>query len=228
MMSSQDVDVVKAHKKASEAVSKGVLQNTSQHLDQQQQQNDQEQEQEQEDNKMLKFVLITQFYFPNDIKTRQNIQDVLVQNLKNDVIDEIYLISEQEYDFSQLPNSHKITNFLLKSRLHFADAFRLANERLSGRMFILSNSDIYFDQSLQEVIQKKSSPLDPNLVLALSTWSPNDVDGKLSLSLRSDSQDAWIMTSPVSNEIIEQSEFPLGVARCDNRLAKLLIDAGYK
>ena len=233
--SSSDPVVIRAHKQASDAIHKGMLQasapsraslaesagaagvapaggNGTQ--------------------RSAGFVLITQFYFPEDLTLRQNIQNVLIRNLENSAIDEIYLICEEEYSFEQLPNYHKITKFLLKSRLQFADALRVANSRLAGRSVILANSDIYFDRSLPEFIAEQPLPLAPRLLLALSTWTPGPStqaqSQPLSLHLRSDSQDAWLLTAPVSEEIIQQTDFFFGLPRCDNRIAKIFMNSGYR
>lgn len=124
------------------------------------------------------FVLITQFYFPDDLNARRNVQDVLIRNLGNEAIGEIYLICEQEYNFDQLPNAYKITKFILPTRLKFSEALQLANDRLSGRSVILSNSDIYFDASLEDLTAKLPLPLPSRLMLALSTWAPQPSDNR--------------------------------------------------
>jgi hypothetical protein len=218
VVNSRDPVVVKAHEQASAAISKGVMQTPLPRGS--------EIEGESGNTTGSGFVLITQFYFAEDLATKQNMQDVLVRNLENNAIDEVYLVCDEEYDFSQLPNNHKITKFLLKSRLKFSDALRLANDRLEGRSVILSNSDIYFDQSLEEFVGNKNLPLPSDLLLALSTWEPSG--RSLSLSLRSDSQDAWMLTAPVSDDIIQQANFYFGVPRCDNRIAKVFMSSGYK
>ena len=50
----------------------------------------------------------------------------------------------------------------------------------------------------------------------------------ISINIRVDSQDAWIFSLPLPDSIIEQSDFPLGVTRCDNRLAAIFTEQGYK
>jgi hypothetical protein len=48
------------------------------------------------------------------------------------------------------------------------------------------------------------------------------------LNLRSDSQDAWLFTASISEEIVRQTDFYFGLPRCDNRLAKIFMDSGYR
>ncbi len=69
-----------------------------------------------------------------------------------------------------------------------------------------------------------------NKVLALGTWSEKIFDEEqtgLSISLRTDSQDAWIFRPPISPLIVEHSNFNLGAVRADNVLAALLMAVGY-
>ena len=174
-----------------------------------------------------KLALLTQFFIPggeNAEKVRKAVQESLSRNLLNDAISDVYLINEVEYDFSSLANSEKITQFVIGNRLKFSDAFRVANERLAGRRVIVANADIYFDESLRAVQQ--SSKLTPSTVLALSKWTPEG--SSLTLPIRADSQDAWIFQTPMNENVITQSDFFFGAPRCDNRLAKILVDAGYK
>lgn len=50
----------------------------------------------------------------------------------------------------------------------------------------------------------------------------------MNLHLRTDSQDAWIFRSPIeSPSLIQESNFYLGLPRCDNRLAYLLLANNY-
>jgi hypothetical protein len=229
--SSSDPAVMHAHQQASAAISEAVFQHTAQDLTPPPAlpPADDDAAAASAASASGGFVLITQFYFPEDLTSRQNIQDVLVRNLQNDAIEEIYLICDEEYNFDQLPNHHKITKFILKTRLKFSDALRVANDRLAGRSVVLSNSDIYFDSSLQDLIARRPLPLDSSLVLALSTWTPTgEGGGSLSLNLRSDSQDAWFLTAPVSEEILRQTDFFFGAPRCDNRIAKVFLDSGYR
>ena len=52
-------------------------------------------------------------------------------------------------------------------------------------------------------------------------------EGRISLVLRTDSQDAWIFRAPLPEVVVEESQHvPLGVTRCDNVLAHLLWAAG--
>ena len=173
-------------------------------------------------------VLVTQFSFPNGEDAelvRHSVQEALARNLLNDAIAAVYLINEVEYDFSSLKNFEKITQFVSGNKMKFSDAFRLVNERLpAGKRVIVANADIYFDDSLR--IIQHSTKLLPSTVVALSKWKNGG--STITLPIRADSQDVWIYQSPMKDDVISQAEFYLGAPKCDNRLAKILADAGYR
>jgi hypothetical protein len=74
-------------------------------------------------------------------------------------------------------------------------------------------------------------------VFALLKWTKqlqsndnndNGMNNPMIMQLRSDSQDAWIFQPPIPQDIIDQSDFALGLARCDNRIADIFSSAGYE
>lgn len=180
-------------------------------------------------------VLITQYFHAQDPAIRDDLVEVLSRNLRNPDIAEIALINEREYDFSALEYSEKIKQYVSGRRLTFSDAFRVANTYYPGRVVVVSNSDIFFDESIK-LVDAAVFGLNKS-VLALSKWTasmePASADGeqlkeRKSLSLRVDSQDAWIFKSPVPDSVVENTEFFLGAPRCDNRIAKIISDVGYR
>jgi hypothetical protein len=68
-----------------------------------------------------------------------------------------------------------------------------------------------------------------NTVLALLKWVAIGESGNPQpfMRPRTDSQDAWIFTPPMKEKVVHLSGFELGRPQCDNRLAYLLVDAGY-
>ena len=77
-------------------------------------------------------------------------------------------------------------------------------------LYILSaNADIYFDDTLRRFGDISTLNLH-NEVLALLKWMDINGSSSLSLTLRTDSQDAWIFQTPLNSSIINQSNFVLG------------------
>ena len=47
------------------------------------------------------------------------------------------------------------------------------------------------------------------------------------IKIRTDSQDAWIFQTPMDTSVIKESNFYLGIPRCDNRIAYILFNNNY-
>jgi hypothetical protein len=87
-------------------------------------------------------VLLTQYFVPrenhtNSVTTQADLDAVLAKNLANPAIKEVYLLNEVAHDFSMMPYSHKIKQYLLGERLTFKAAFLFANEYLLGKTVAL-------------------------------------------------------------------------------------------
>jgi len=173
-----------------------------------------------------KIILITSYFnSPHDQRQRE-IDECLVRNVKNPWIDKIYLLNDRYYplDFI-LDHKNKIEQVVMvegykKNRLLYSSAIHFANTHLSGKdICILSNLDIYFDDSLNML---RAYNLDRKF-LALSRYENNIlVDEK-------DSQDTWIFQCPFLTEMMDHRdlEFGFGVPGCDNRIARIALDHGY-
>ena len=195
--------------------------------------------------KKNKKVLITQYFkvkTSNDIydKERQKeIDSCLEINSRNENLDEIHLLTEAEHDLSFIPTQfmYKIKQTVIGKRLEYQTAFDYYNEHLSCYTCILTNADIFTDNSigLLDYIN-----LD-NTVLALTRYEFNDEESAIFLygseeKSRSPrfyndyepiigSQDAWIWN--MSKIEVSNSGFCLGIHGCDNRIATIIIDSGY-
>ena len=103
-----------------------------------------------------------------------------------------------------------------KERLSFDYTFTFANTNLYGEKCIISNSDIYFDSTL-ELLKDYNFK---NKCLALTRYD----DGKL--IFKSNSQDSWFFQSPMSIDP-NNFNFKFGHPGCDNRIAQIVKDFGY-
>lgn len=109
----------------------------------------------------------------------------------------------------------------VSGRPTFADFFQVINKHLPDDSVVaIINSDIFFDETiaLAENIGK-------NEVYALSRWDIQK-DGRAIPFHRADSQDVWIFRTPVKE--IKGADFSMGRAGCDNKIALLFEQAGYK
>ena len=146
-------------------------------------------------------------------------EEVLRRNCKCESIDEICLFREGDAD-----PPIRCTKLDVRRAPHrplYSEYFAWMNEFAApDDVSILANADIYFDDQL-ELFRRWSLPSETAFMLA--TWDVDD-RGDSSLRYRNDSQDVWIFRGPVRPVA---SAYPVGVARCDNRIAYDLAVAGY-
>ena len=168
--------------------------------------------------------LITSYYHsPND-ERQQELNQCLINNAKNSHIKTIYLLNAQIYDLYFVDQEHigKIVQLVVnpenKDRLQYDCAIQFANNFLYGQKCILSNSDIYFDDTLQIL---NYIPFD-NLAFALSKYENGILAERLI-----DSQDSWIFQSPLRLDM-SLLQFKFGVPGCDNVFADILLKSGYQ
>ena len=112
------------------------------------------------------------------------------------------------------------------SKLTYQDLFNVSKGL--NDIIVLANTDISFDNSLNLV----ANILDNNMIIALSRWNNNScpsMEGtvdKLTCSLFSHSQDAWIFRSDTLSAF--NKNFILGIASCENRLLYEAYCSGVK
>lgn len=112
-------------------------------------------------------------------------------------------------------------------RLTFADLFRHAHDAATGKVCVVANSDISFDDSLRRV----ADLLRPDMLVALSRW--NDaiapvmggwLDPHEDGAVYSHSQDVWIFRGGSLPDF--RADFQLGILACETRLAYEAAAAG--
>ncbi len=104
----------------------------------------------------------------------------------------------------------------IKERLTFNQLFELT-KNYQNDINILTNSDIFFDESILEVRWIKE-----NECYALSRWDYND--GNAILFNRKDSQDVWVFNGSVN---CSGGNYFMGIPGCDNKIAFELKQSGY-
>lgn len=169
-----------------------------------------------------KVWLITQFYQSSDVRSKE-IAECLRKNCECPYIDTIVLINEKDYSKELKEYSHvhfnKIKQVIHGKRLTYADFLYYVCHSVPSDVFvILSNSDIYFGDSLIDLwkinLQDK--------MMALLRWDQPEQGLSTIFGPRADSQDSWIC---LSNSIKSRSwdfskfRFQLGQPGCDNAFA---------
>lgn len=163
--------------------------------------------------------LFTTVYPEINEKRKNEYRQCLEWNLACDFIAEICILSEGGEDI--LPDSRKIKIRRVSHRPTYADYFTwISGSAGDDDISIIANTDIYFDDQLSLFTQWM---IPPNYALALARWETSQ-SGKPKLFDRNDSQDSWIFRGPIKKI---ESNFCVGVPRCDNRILYEMKCAGY-
>ncbi len=151
-------------------------------------------------------ILITQFWNFENPERKQEVYDCLLRNARNRYINKIYVFSE---DNSYIKFQHnKIVPLKANHRLSYFEMFKVVNQNFRNQVCIVSNADIYFDES----IVKANHINYKNRIIALSSY---DNQTKVIEDL---SVDSWILKSIT----IPYSEYKIGTSHDDLRLIKSL------
>ena len=163
-------------------------------------------------------MILLQNYYKDKNEARQlEIDKCLEMNVANEYITKIVLLVETEA--RPTIQSEKIVIAPVPHRPTFTELFEMGNYHSSvNDVIIISNSDIYFNESIA-----LANEIKPDQCYALSRW--NKVGDKLVPFHYSDSQDTWIMRSPIQHV---EAQFISGIPGCDNSIAHHLCQAGYE
>lgn len=173
--------------------------------------------------------VITNYYVDGSPNRQKEIDTCLIHNLVNTGVDMVtVLINEKDVESLQsvlfkVSNSlfDKITLVIGEGRPTYNDFFKICdNKGDDNTIHILLNSDIYIEKDSTVLF----NGIAPGVVWALSRWDQLH-SGKLALFNRRDSQDVWAWRGRIDR--IEGADFHIGVPGCDNRIARLFVDAGF-
>ena len=173
-------------------------------------------------------ILITTYYLSDNLERQKEIDRCLFININNKHIKKIYLLTNQKYDKS-IVNNKKIIQVIVSEdenyKLKYNDAIRFINDNLKDKICILSNSDIYFDNSLSKI----TKDIIQNNFFGILRYD-EDIDGNKKIFTffdepRSDSQDCWIFQSPLKVDY-DKINFQFGTLGCDNIFASVVNDIG--
>jgi hypothetical protein len=175
--------------------------------------------------------LITTYYQTCNDERNNEINKCLKYNYLNKYISHIYLLNNQIYELDFIENNSKIKQIIISNdlnyKLKYNDAIDFINTNLNNKVCILSNSDIYFDNTLSKLNYKYFN----NNLFALLRYD-EDVYGNKKIFTRhniprDDSQDCWIFKSPLNVEL-NKINFSFGTLGCDNIFANIINDSGIK
>jgi hypothetical protein len=177
-----------------------------------------------------KFKLIISLYNETNPARAQEYITCLEKNLQHQDIDDIYVVYDTSND-SKNDNENYIYSYLknknikineIKSRPTYGYCFELANHVFPDSKIILSNADIYFNETLSLLNNYNLT----NKFLAFTRWDVTPTGLKIFKQyhngifeqFRSEtSQDVWIFKTPLKR--FPKDHFQLGTMQCDSRIA---------
>lgn len=168
------------------------------------------------------FNLITTYYKTENLQRQNELDKCLKNNYDNKFIDKIYLLNDSVYEIEFIDDhKNKIIQIVVDSnnvkRLGFDYAVNFINTNLQNTLCIMSNSDIYFDDTLGLLHGYNFD----NIFFGLTRYDNNKIIKK------KDSQDSWLFKSPLQIDL-SKCNFKFGYPGCDNRFAYVVNEAGYK
>ena len=169
-------------------------------------------------------VLYTSYYTASSPERQREIDFCLERNVACKEISQVVLLVEDGRDIPI--NDPKITVIPNAGRLTYRHWIDLSEELPASTISLLANSDIYFDETIAELSQTLTEDLS---FIALtrhdrigSTFRPHPNPRW--------SQDAWAFKtgSNISDTLKTSLDIPLGVPRCDNKIAYLFALHGWR
>lgn len=166
---------------------------------------------------------ITQYYVSPQSRRAKEIDSCINKNVKNQFIDKIILLNENDYS-NKLPKSSKIQQIVIGKRLFYDDVIRYIHDSIPrNSIVVFANADIYLDTTIRHLW---STNLD-NTFMALLRYENDKIFGP-----RPDSQDTWIISSDSvkqrsSQWKYEDLHFSFGVSGCDNAITCEMLRMKY-
>ncbi len=176
---------------------------------------------------MMRFHLYCPFYTPKEPRRLKEILFSLNRNINVKYFEKIFLLID-DLTPNPIQNCSKIEVINLSSRPTYADWLKLSVQRSQGVVTILSNSDIYFDNTLSRIEDIFNSSGLYSFV-ALSRYELVEGQARIHSNPKW-SQDSWAFynVGTINTNLINAASFQLGVPRCDNKIAAVFSEHGYK
>ena len=194
-----------------------------------------------------------QFYIDQSAERQKEIVECLARNVSNPLIDKIYLLNEKIYTDEELGiKSDKIIQKNIHKRLTYKDLFDSVDKYNIEGYVVLCNSDIFFDNTLENLFftdlslgkimlsQLRFEYTDGDSQHKLWGWDERlkrAEDGSITTTKGNDywmrtfntSADAWIFHSKfnVPTEFRDHFDFMLGFPHCENRFHYLMYVLRY-
>lgn len=165
------------------------------------------------------------FYLSDNPGRMDELMQCLQYNINNKSIDSIVMMLDNTaYQYLRslkYDESGKIVFIVGDGRPSYDIMFTLIDDLAKTDIRVLANSDMFFPNSSMHHYNQ----LNPGEVWALSRYDEGK-NKERKLWNHRDSQDVWAWRG--SMKLSEPADFSLGLPGCDNRIAKILLNSGYK
>ena len=174
--------------------------------------------------------LFTQFYIPDNKERYDEIKETLKYNVKNHLISKIILINERDYTEEEIGiSSDKIIQIIKGSRMSFADIFKNIKKMQLNGYIIVSNIDIFFNNTFENIFVSQLSNKKKVFSLLRLEYNKDNINEKRLYKDYKWSADTWIFHTKQSKDIKNVNEFDLtmGVGSVDNILPYKFYKNGF-
>jgi hypothetical protein len=171
-------------------------------------------------------ILITTLYTPCDSHRIAEYVASLKNNLTNSCFDQVKVLlqtkDKDDYGFLREVNHEKLEIIQTDRRPFFSDLFAIANQCEDGKVIVICNGDIYFDENSN---LERANEINQHQFWNLSRYEEQD-EGKWALfdQAYEGSYDCWIFRTPLCPF---PAGYHLGVLGCDTFLAQRTVEAGF-
>jgi hypothetical protein len=166
----------------------------------------------------MKKILIFQWFDSTDALRKSELIDCIEHNLRLGFDNVIIFNDSVKPTFT----GDNVTNIEISGRLTYRNFIDVVREpRNFGAMICLTNTDIKLDKKIFEL----SPVLHPNLLISITRY---ETDGQLT-DMPWCTQDTWVaLSQPIPQSVLLQSDIPLGLPGCENRIAEIFFSAGFR
>jgi hypothetical protein len=176
--------------------------------------------------------LIYQFFIHPSDERNEEIKYCLKRNVELGFFKKIILLNERIYSQKELgltiDEMDMILQVNIKHRLKYNSVFTQVNLLKLNGYIVFCNADIFFDKSILNVYRSRLSTKNIIYTLLRFNFNTDDETDKAKLFCfkndnkpRHDSQDSWIYHTSqlnVTNNLLKDSNFQLGMPGCDNKI----------
>ena len=177
----------------------------------------------------MKINLSIDYYNDKHPERQRELEHCLAKNIENEYIDHIYMFLQPNCVPPEFSKVDKVTIFNSPEQVTYAEFFR-HTQQFPDDINILANTDIFFDATVRHALTIKKEEAWAisryNLDSNMAPFLQGSIVGSYPTNASHVSQDVWVFKGSVNP--ITGSEMHMGTGGCDNRIAYLLMVAGYE